>query len=276
MTATVTANLSWEQYFALPALSSTGARKIVNETPFHFRFGESTDTASMKLGRAVHMLALESDLFAEKFQLYVPEKGTGSRAANDEAKAAATAAGITLLTEKQWTKALAMRDEIRKHPTARALLEGALLEESIEWTDPETGCPCKARLDIQGAGCVTDIKTARNASLKAFSRAVANYGYHMQAAWYLDAARAKGAQPSAFRFVVIESHAPHAIAVYTLADLAIELGRRDNAKARRTYVDCQRDGYWPGYPVESVEIDLPEWSYSEAMGMEEEAEDDLL
>lgn len=275
MTATVR-SLSWEEYFALPALSSTGARKIMSESPFHYKFGESTDSKAMKLGRAVHMLALESDLFQEKFQLYIPEKGTGSRAANDEAKAAATAAGITLLTEKQWDKALKMRDAIRNHPTAKALLEGALLEESIEWTDPETGCPCKARLDIQGAGCVTDIKTARCASLKAFSKAVANYGYHMQAAWYLDAARAKGAQPSAFRFVVIESAAPFAIAVYTLADMAIELGRRTNASARRIYNDCTASGYWPGYPVESVEIDLPDWSYADAVGMEEEAEDDLL
>mgnify|MGYP000895547194 FL=1 len=275
MTATIR-NLSWEQYFALPALSSTGARRIVAESPFHYRFGESTDSAAMRLGRAVHMLALESDLFAEKFQLFVPEKGTGSRAANDEAKATAAAAGITLLTETQWDRALKMRDAIRNHPTANALIEGATLEESIEWTDPETGCPCKARLDIQGAGCVTDIKTARSASLKAFSKSVASYGYHMQAAWYLDAAKAKGAVPNAFRFIVIESKAPFAIAVYTLAADAIQLGRNQNANARRTYTDCTARGYWPGYPVESVEIDLPDWSYTDALGPDAEAEDDLL
>ncbi len=82
---------------------------------------------------------------------------------------------------------------IEKHPQLSLAFTGGMPEVSIFWTDKETGIPCKARLDYLKPQAVVDLKTFTNQYgmpiRRAIARQMANYRYHIQARWYLDAAR---------------------------------------------------------------------------------------
>jgi hypothetical protein len=80
---------------------------------------------------------------------------------------------------------------IERHPSlARAFLDGAP-EVSVFWVDDETGVPCKARFDYLKPRAIVDLKSFALRDTvpdKAIARAVANYRYHIQTAFYLRAA----------------------------------------------------------------------------------------
>lgn len=80
---------------------------------------------------------------------------------------------------------------IESHPQLCKAFSGGMPEVSIFWTDEETGVPCKARLDYLKPLAVVDLKTFELREFgidRTIARAVANYRYHIQAAWYLRAA----------------------------------------------------------------------------------------
>lgn len=171
--------------------------------------------------------------------------------------------------------AQAMRDAVMAHPTAGKLFSGAgEAELSAYWQDPETGLACRCRPDwwlINGV--LVDLKTAEDASPEAFEKSILNYRYHVQAAFYLDGARAAFSRtpftalpPDHFVFVVVEKTPPHAVAVYRLDDDAIEIGRREYQRDLATAAECLRTGEWPAYGDTIMRASLPEWALRRAMG----------
>jgi PDDEXK-like domain of unknown function (DUF3799) len=80
---------------------------------------------------------------------------------------------------------------IERHPQLSKAFTGGAAEVSIFWTDRVTGVPCKARLDYWKPKAIVDLKSFENSLglpvRKAIARAVANYRYHLQAAFYLRA-----------------------------------------------------------------------------------------
>lgn len=81
---------------------------------------------------------------------------------------------------------------IEKHPQLSKAFTGGMPEVSIFWTDKITGTPCKARLDYLKPRAIVDLKSFENSMgfevRKAIARAVANYRYHIQTRFYMNAA----------------------------------------------------------------------------------------
>ena len=77
---------------------------------------------------------------------------------------------------------------ILAHNAAAKAMTGGFAEVSIFWIDPETGIRMKARLDYLKTKAIVDLKTFNNSLGKpiaaAVASAVANGGYHVQAAVY--------------------------------------------------------------------------------------------
>ena len=124
-----------------------------------------------------------------------------------------------------------------------------------------TGLLMKARADRvtesdSGETVIVDLKTCAlgEASPEGFSKAIWNWGYHRQAAYYLDVWGA-----SSFVFLAVEKEAPFASAVYVLDSDAVFIGRRDNERDLCTVAECQRSGLWPAYPEHVESILLPHW-----------------
>jgi hypothetical protein len=108
---------------------------------------------------------------------------------------------------------------------------------------------------------LVDYKTTIDASEAGFGKSVANYGYHLQASWYLEAAAACGfGVDLKFVFVVQEKTAPYLVQVFQMGSDELTIGHAMGAKARTVFAECAESGVWPGYPNEITFARLPRWA----------------
>jgi exodeoxyribonuclease VIII len=111
---------------------------------------------------------------------------------------------------------------------------------------------------------LVDIKTVKDgeAGPKEWPRVMAARYYHCQAAFYLETWNAlhPDDQRSNFVFAAVEKSAPYAVALYQVAEAALERGRQLNAERLETFLRCRHTGVWPGYATEPMETELPPWA----------------
>ena len=165
---------------------------------------------------------------------------------------------------------MGMAAAIRQHPVAGPLFDperGGKPEQSLFWQDDETGIWRRARLDWLPATdpsrrlILADYKTTADASPAAIRKAVTNFGYYQQDAWYIDGVRALGIdEDPAFLFVFQEKTPPYLITVAELDEPAIQAGRERNTEACEIWRDCTETGIWPGYSDGIELISLPPWA----------------
>jgi hypothetical protein len=248
------------------SLSSTGAKKLIATTPLHYRWDQdhSTHKDAFDFGTAAHSVVLEGD---ESGLVVVDAADWRSKPAQ-EAKAAAHANGKTPLLWSEMEKVQAMAEQIRKHPEASFLLRDGVAEQSAFWQH-ETGVWLRARFDWlpnkRGRGMmIPDYKTATSADPGKFAKSAADFGYHQQAAFYCEAARALGLSPDpVMLFVVQEKTGPYAVNVIELDEEAIATGRALNERAIRLFQQCKLTNEWPGYRMGDP-VPLPKWAIYDA------------
>lgn len=232
------------------SLSSTGARKLLPPScPARFdheRRNPPASTPAFDLGKVAHALVL--GVGQPTKVINAPDWRT--KAAREERDAAYTA-GLVPILEADYQRAVDMADAIRRHPLAAALLhpDRGQAEQSAVWRDPRTGIWRRARFDYLRTNLIVDLKTCETADEEHVRRAIHTYGYHQQAAFYLDALRdLEVSDDPAFVFVFVEKRPPHLVHVVQLDDLALATGDDRNRQAIDTYVNCTTSGVWPGYP----------------------------
>jgi exodeoxyribonuclease VIII len=262
-------SLTNEDYHAAPGISKTGLWAIYTKTPAHYRFGERKTSTFFDLGSAAHTAVLEPETLDSRVA-----KGPADRRGNKwtDAVNAAEHHGQTLLTAGDHDKVLRIRDSADKNATLRALRPGLLVEQSGFAIDPKTGVLCRCRPDgyQPSSGIILDLKTATDGGREAFGKAVANYGYHVQDAFYSDAYtwamnadRAEDGRRNVwgFVFVVVETTAPYVTSTYELDPSAVDEGRAIYRAALARYAECARTDVWPAYPDEPEPLKLPRWAH---------------
>ena len=128
-----------------------------------------------------------------------------------------------------------MAGRVFQHRVAGRLLSRGQAEHSIYWHDDATGVRLRCRPDFitEGLGrtiCI-DYKTATSANPRQFQRAVQDYGYHCQQAFYEDGLAEIGLTDVGFLFVVQSKTAPFTVSVCQIEPADVELGRRQNRAA---------------------------------------------
>ena len=261
-------DLAFPDYLALDRLSPSGA-KVLTRSPAHYRHHRDhppVETPALRIGKALHSLALEGRAAFDLAFTVAPECDRRTNAGKALwADFTAASEGKTVLTASEAELVEGMAAGILAHPLTPALIEGGTPELSMLWTDPESGAECKGRADLArlADGCLLDLKTALSAAPGDFARSVLAYGYHCQAAAYESGCKALGAEIRDFLFVVVEKSPPFLAAVYRLPDSFLELGRRQWAAACRTYAECRERDAWPGYAPGITELELPRWAWTD-------------
>ena len=266
-------NVSFDDYAAWDAVNShllNGFSRTPAHVLYDLQHGGKDRTAALDLGWLVHLAILEPDRF--KSEIVVPPKVDRRTKVGKETWAQFQAAnpGAQFVDADTMAKAKAMRDAVLAHPTAGPFFSGKGYNEiSLLWEDEASGLLCKARIDRVGLigewPIVGDLKTARDASRRAFERSVNSYGYHVQAVHYLEGLQAIQPTPdgSPFRrlvFFVVESDPPHCVALYELDDLALDEGAGTRSRYMRTWKECVQTGQWPGYASGIDYASLPAWA----------------
>lgn len=237
-------------YRAHPALSRSLLEKI-RRSPAHLHWAqknEEPDTDYFRFGRLVHSAILEPDTFWPSVVVWDGARRYGKEWDGFKEKHD----GKEILTASEEAQLMAMSNS--------AMLAGftpkGTVEGSIFWKHERTGIDLKARLDMLDGVLVYDLKTTQDASPEAFRESVLNYGYHRQAAWYMDAARAAGVPVVSFIFVAIEKAAPYGVALYTLDPELLLLGQAENESHLDIYKRCKDSGDWPSYPKQPTVLRL--------------------
>lgn len=220
-------------------------------------------TPAMLIGSALHCRVLEPDKFPERYA--VAPSGLDRRTkSGKEAWAAfeAESAGKEILTADQAEQVDGMAAALLApgSVSAKLLARCENREQIIRWTDLHTELPCKGIVDAFGEEFALDIKTTDDASSRAFSRALYNYQYHGQAAFYVDGLKLNGCPVSNFLFVVVEKQAPFGVCAYACTEEVLGAGRLLYQRLLNIHSECLAAGEWPGYSNEVQEIELPAWA----------------
>jgi hypothetical protein len=262
-------DLPAEVYHADPvpygSLSSTDARRLL-ESPAKFRWHRDHDvreaSAEFDFGHAAHELVLGrgGGVVVCEFDDW---RTKDARAMRDEARAN----GQAPVLAKDFATVEAMADQLRLHPIAVRLLqpERGQPEQALFWIDGDVWR--RALLDWlpeppkSGRLIVADYKTTADASPRAFARSVANFGYHQQAAWYLDGIHAVcGVSQAAFVFIAQEKSPPYLVNVVELDGPTLLVGQQRNRRAIELFRECRDSGVWPGYGDDVGVVGLPRWA----------------
>lgn len=241
------------------SLSSSGARTLLDCPAIfhHERQHKPTPKPQYDMGHVVHGMVLGVGLDV----VVVDAPDWKSKAAQDTRKEAHAAGKVPILAKDHAT-AQAMAKQVLEHDTAGALFSKGDPEVSGYWHDPETGIRCRFRTDWLHPGrnriIAVDYKTSISASPVKFAKHCAEYGYHLQAAWYLDGLTETGAADDAiFVHVWQMKEPPYLVSVGEIAAEDIDRGRRLTRKALRTYADCLANDRWPGFGQGIHQLSLP-------------------
>lgn len=201
-----------EAYHLDPAISSSDVKAVYLKSLRHWKYEVRKGSTAFDLGSAVHAMVLE------------PEKELVRRGPDDrrgdkwrDAKLAADLDGMILLPSSEYNlaetiaaAAIAQMPEWMDRPR--------ITEASFFALDSITGMHIKCRPDIyiESEGLVVDLKTCTSASPRLFSRDVHNYGYALQAAFYLRVLQEAGFDARRFVFLAVEKEAPFAACVHEI------------------------------------------------------------
>jgi hypothetical protein len=264
-------DLTHHAYHADPALSSTGARRLLEEfdgCPALFRYEQDNPRApsdAFDVGQAAHeeLLGIGPGVVVVEAEDWRTKKA-------QEARADAHLDGKPAVLRKTYDGVVAMRKALERDPIVRALLDRHIgtPEQSIFTRDPVTGVMLRARLDwgpladdTRKRPLLVDYKTADSASPDAFRRAVERYGYHVQGDWYLRRAQHAGliGDDAKFLFIVQEKKPPYIVQVCELDSMAMRIGAILGRRAIDSYARCLERNEWPGYTDDVALVVLSKW-----------------
>jgi hypothetical protein len=272
--------LSWERYRSIDRAHFSALKEIAR-SPMHYKFRRDNerDSAALSFGRTAHTAILEPERFERECVVWDERTASGRarpRTGADWEKFCADNAGRTIVKLDEFRFACAVRDAVRRKPSAVRYLNEGEPEVSILWHDAETGRPCKGRIDwlttVYGIPTVVGLKTARDHALRPFSSQAARLLYHLQWAMYHDgyAALFGGREPRMIE-IVVETSPPYDSTVYMVPPEVLEAGREDYRRLLARLDECERTNLWPGVSENEMVFELPAWMFDDAESGESSA-----
>lgn len=144
-----------------------------------------------------------------------------------------------------------MVDSCKQDPVISKLIEHTQYQLSLFWEDPQTGLRMKTRPDVckVNKNVVLNIKTAEDASPRAFSQALAKYDYPLQACFEIQGCIQSGLMPSVdtYFWLVVEKSAPYNAVLYEFDQADIQSCMIELDFFKQKIADAQASGVWPGY-----------------------------
>lgn len=228
--------------------------------------GKKEKTASMGFGSLVDTLLLEPAKFEARYCISPFADFRKNEA--KEWRAEMEAAGVEIVTEDRLASAQDACEAVRNHYDAAALLYGARTQIAFRH-GTKHGIASKGLVDIVplAEDTLVDLKTCSQSALenrRTLQRHMLEWGYHIQAGAYLDGWNiASGEERMRFKFIFVTNTEPFRCAVIELPLAAILLGAQQYQSGLERLVDCLQRDVWPSQWDGTVELDLPEYAYTE-------------
>ena len=265
--------LSNSDYHSDQAIGSTGLKRIL-VSPAHFKYPNPFNaTRAKEIGTAIHCRILESDRWDKDYKVAECDVRT-SAIYKDICK---THPKERVLTSTEYENVRGMQQGVLRNRHCRELIEApGRYELSLFTTDPITGVNVKVRYDkLTDSGMPIDLKKCQKAGRDDFSRTINNYGYHISAAFYMDAWFWQfGEDLDVMRWIAVEEQSPHSAMRWKPDPDMMMIGRAMYREALDLYAQCLDRDEWPSYDDEEEDIGLPNYAVSRyEEGLEVELEE---
>lgn len=251
-------------YHALPGLSSTGIKKMLDAPAVFRQYQEQGEAPreAFDVGSAAHakILGVGSGVVA-----YPDEHLTKSGKVSTKKDTVTWAeeqrtAGLTPVSPDQIAAVNAMAEAVLAHPDAGPLLEHGMAEVSLIWDDPETGARCRGRIDyVRTDTLLGDLKTAESPRPATWGGVSAKLRYpeqriHYGNGWEL----LTGVRPR-FLQIVVDKKPPHMVFVAEFDEPTEDKAAENVRHAIDQYAKATASGDWPGLPTGIHRISAPRW-----------------
>lgn len=287
-------NESGELYYprVLGEANNSALTVIDTKTPMHYfhwvhdKGDDEEESAALAFGKAFHAATLEPELFRDTYCVLPADAPRRPTAAQWNAKNPspdslrsmdwwtdwnARSAGRAEMTRAAYDTAVAMAVSLRAYRmtfgattmTGAELFDACEKEVTVRWQDEETGLQCKLRADLwsEELAFAGDLKSARDATKEAFSRAINAHRYHVQHCHYSEGFRAAGSPIRSFAFFPVEKVAPYVPASWHIDAPSEERGWAIRQRSMKKLAACMASGEWPG-PTTTIEsIGIPAFGH---------------
>lgn len=136
----------------------------------------------------------------------------------------------------------------RSHPKTSEVLTGAQVEVSLVWVDIQSGCLCKARLDVFASNnIIWDLKKTRD--LDRFQWQIKELFYEIQAGHYFNGALACGLDPVAFGFLPCEATFPFRVGCGYLDPDKLAAAQVNAERLIGLVKQSKETNNWPNYQI---------------------------
>ena len=251
--------------------------KTLEESPRKFEALYITQTLSrpptdaMEFGTLVHGLTLQPSVVESEIAV-IPDSAltsNGQRRGKAWDSFCEATEGKLRVFKEDYDRAFTIAKRVWAHPFYEFIFPRInYTEVPIRWTDPVEPVACKGIPDIVAEEWIVDLKTTR--SLTGFlqgrdelvSKTIADFGYHLQAAFYLRGASLYYGDPKTrFAFLVVETEEPHRVYAMELRPETINAGEVKMQRLLAEYVHRMQTGDWSEEGEKSLlQVGIPAWA----------------
>lgn len=252
------------------SLSSTIAKTLLTKTPLHAWLAcprlnpdwEPMNKKTFDIGRAAHSEVLGKGAdWVEIPADMLASNGTASTKAAKEFIEAARASGQTPIKADEGHAVLDISAKVRLRLETMGIELRPERSEMAAFAEID-GVWCRCLVDNAPANArapLYDLKTTTDANPDKIARAIMDYGYDVQAQHYREVWRAATGEDRPFRFIFVEKDPPYEVCVIELTGADLDMAQRRISRARAIFRDCLSANDWPGYPLQVVQVKLPEF-----------------
>ncbi len=249
------------------ALSYSGIKVLLSETPLDFITPKERKSDEMGFGTIVHKMALGKGGVFE----VCPFDDYRTKAAR-EWRDTCIANGAIPIKAEQFADAQAMAAIIQERIT-RAL-QGADYETEVPffWQEGETWFSAMA--DVWCPELLTVIDPKTTSGIHGFQREIGKFGYHIQSALYrrgLDRIFPQNAGRHKFRILPVSTEAPYISRLIDISEAWRAGAEWEISRAVDIFERCMATDEWPAYPDEET-MEEPSWQAHERAMMEMETD----
>lgn len=256
--------VSFEEYAKIDALNGSS---IVNmrRSPMYYRYmldNPQPSTPAMNLGTWTHRLILEPNRVGD-FAIWGTLEEEKVRRGKVWDNFCELNKGADIITVAERDAMVGMATAARKNPPVNkyASMDGDT-EVCLVWVDDASGRLFKGRVDkvIPTRSIILDLKTTRDCHSYRFGAQAYALGYHIKAAIYVSGwQKLTGTRPK-FKWLAIESKAPHEAAVYRATPDVLAIGVAELDELVNRITECEKTGIWPPEQDEETDLMLPNYA----------------
>lgn len=232
--------MSNEEYHNKREYLSSSTVKTLLKNPYEFLHPKRRESKAFSIGSATHSLILEPHKFNDEF-VVAPEINKRTKAGREEfALFEKENANKCVLSKEEYQTSKSMSDAVLATPEVRNILKNGIAECSFFSEIDGVKVKCRPDYYREDIGLIIDVKTVQDASPDAFIKDVANFGYFIQAQFYMDVLESLGYPAKKFLFLVVEKKEPFMVGLYELDVASLEFGGDEYQRAFAIYKEIDK------------------------------------